>query len=74
MSWAPRQLLTGWVARPIGSPLMTWGRTLKKALVQCGQSPDFAVWSKVAADRGEWRKLWGQKTLPPRQKPTAYAE
>ena len=53
---------------------MTWGRTLKKALVRCGQSPDFAVWSKVAADRGEWRKLWGQKTPLPRQKPTAYAE
>ena len=76
MSRAPRQLLTGWVAnpRPIGSPLMTWGRTLKKALVRCGQSPDFAVWSKVAANRGEWRKLWGQKTPLPRPKPTAYAE
>ena len=76
MSRAPRQLLTGWVAnpRPIGSPLMTWGRTLKKALVRCGQSPDFAVWSKAAANRGEWRKLWGQKTPLPRPKPTAYAE
>ena len=48
MSRAPRQLLTGWVAspRPIGSPLMTRGRTLKKVLVRCGQSPDFAVWNK----------------------------
>ena len=53
---------------------MTWDRTLKKALVRCGQSPDFAVWSKVAADRGEWRKLWGQNTPLSRQKPTAYAE
>ena len=45
MSWAPRQLLTGWVAnpRPIGSPLVTWGRTLKKELVRCDQSPNFAV-------------------------------
>jgi hypothetical protein len=76
MSRAPRQLLTGWVAhpRPTGSPLMTWGRTLKKALVRCGQSPDFTVWSKVAADRGEWRKLCGQMTPLPRPKPTAYAE
>ena len=34
----PRQLLTGFVAnpRPTGSPLMTWGRTLKKALIRCG--------------------------------------
>ena len=76
MSRAPRQLLTGWVAnpRPIGSLLMTRGRTLKKALVRCGQSLDFAVWRKVAANRGEWRKLWGQKTPLPRPKPTAYAE
>ena len=42
--------------------------------MRCGQSPDFAVWSKVAADRGEWRKLWGQNTPLSRQKPTAYAE
>ena len=47
---------------------------MKKALVRCGQSPDFAVWSKVAADRGEWRKLRGQMTPLPRPKPTAYAE
>jgi hypothetical protein len=50
-----RQLLTGWVAhsRPTGSPLMTFGRTLKKALLQCGQSPGFSDWSKVAAGRAE---------------------
>jgi len=76
MSRAPRQLLTGWVAhpRPTGSPPMTFGRTLKKALVRCGQSPDFGVWSKVAADRVEWRKLFDQTPLMPRPKPTAYAE
>jgi hypothetical protein len=39
---------------------MTFGRTLKKALLQCGQSPGFSVWSKVAADRVEWKKLRGQ--------------
>ena len=34
MNRAPRELLTGWVAhpRPIGSPDMNFGRTLKKAL------------------------------------------
>ena len=55
MTWAPRQLLTGLVAhpRPTGSPPKTFGRTLKNALVRCGQSPDFGVWSKVAAGRVE---------------------
>ena len=53
---------------------MTFGRTLKKALVRCGQSPNFGVWSKVAADRVEWRKLFDQTPLMPRPKPTAYAE
>ena len=76
MSRVQRQLLTGWVAhsRPTGSPLMTFGRTLKKALLQCGQSPGFSVWSKVAADRVEWRKLCGQMTPTPRPKPTAFDE
>jgi hypothetical protein len=53
---------------------MTFGRTLKKALLQCGQSPGFSVWSKVAADRAEWRKLRGQMTPTPRPKPTAFDE
>ena len=36
MDRLPRQLLTGFVAnpQPAGSPLMTWGRTLKKALIK----------------------------------------
>ena len=74
MSRVQRQLLTGWVAhsRPTGSPLMTFGRTLKKALLQCGQPPDFSVWSKVAAGRVDWRKLCGQMTPTPRPKPTAF--
>ena len=43
MSWAPRQLLTGWVShsRPIGCPQMTWGRTLENALESKGISKDF---------------------------------
>ena len=76
MSWAPRQLLAGWTAhpRPKGSPLMTFGRTLKKALVRYGQSSDFALWSQVAANRFEWRKLYGKMKPLPRPKPTSYAE
>ena len=48
-----RELLKGFVAnpRPIGSPLMTWKRTLKKALIKCGHSPSFAVCRQAAADR-----------------------
>ena len=61
-------------SRPASSPLITPGRALKKALLQCGQSPGFSVWSKVAADRAEWRKLRGQMTLTPRPKPTAFDE
>ena len=47
------QLLTGWVdhKRPIGCPQMTWGRTLKKDLVQNNLPADFKAWSSLAADR-----------------------
>ena len=53
MDRLPRQLLTGFVAnpRPAGSPLVTWGRILKKALIKCGRSPSSAVWSQAVADR-----------------------
>ena len=34
MGRLPHQPLTGSVA--IGSPLVSWGRTLKKALIKCG--------------------------------------
>ena len=54
----PRMLLTGWVAnpRPIGCPQMTWGRTLKKALLCKDLPTEFAEWSKLAADRAKWRQ------------------
>ena len=63
----PRQLLTGFVAnpRPTGSPLMTWGCTLKKALIKCGSSPSLAVWRQAAADRMFWRQMCGQFAPPP---------
>ena len=72
----PRQLLKGPVAnlRPAGSPLMTWGRTLKKALIKCGQSPSFAVWRQAAADRMSWRHMCSQLAPLPRPKPTSYAD
>ena len=62
MSWLPRQLLTGFVAspRPAGSPLMTWGRTLKKALIKFGRSPSFAAWRQAAADRMFWWHMYGR--------------
>ena len=74
MDRLPRQLLAGFVAnpRPAGSPLMTWGRTLKKALIKCGQSPSFAVWRQAAADRMSWRQMCGQFAPLPRPKPTSY--
>ena len=57
----PRMLLTGWVAnpRPIGCPQMTWGRTLKKALLCKDLPTEFAEWSKLAADRAKWRQICG---------------
>ena len=76
MDRLPRQLLTGFVAnpRPTGSPLVTWGRTLKKALIKCGQSPSFDVWRQAAADRMSWRQNYGQFAPLPRPKPTSYAD
>ena len=57
----PRMLLTGWVAnpRPIGCPQMTWGRTLKKALLCKDLPTEFAEWSKLAADRVKWHQICG---------------
>ena len=61
MSRAPRKLLTSWVAnsRPIGCPQMTWGRTLKKALLCNGLSSEFTKWRDLAANRDEWRVICG---------------
>ena len=71
MSRAPRQLLTGWVAhkRPIGCPQMTWGRTLKKALVRNNLPGDSKTWSSLAADREHWRSVCGTKQRSPTQMP-----
>ena len=76
MDRLPRQLPTVSVAnpRPTGSPLITWGRTLKKAVIMCGQSPSFAVWRQAAADRMSWRQMCGQFAPLPRPKPASYAD
>ena len=72
----PRQLPEGFAASPrsAGPPLMTWGRTLMKALVKCGQSPSFAVWRQAAAGRMFWRQMCGQFAPLPRPKPASYAD
>ncbi len=47
MSQMPRKLLTGWVkhARPVGSPQMTWGRTLNKTLKSYALPTDFGQYT-----------------------------
>jgi hypothetical protein len=67
MARLPRKLLTGWVAhpRPNGCPLMTWGRTLKKALKNSKIATTFADWTTIAQDRAKWRKLIGDITASP---------
>ncbi len=71
----PRKLLTGWVAnpRPNGCPLMTWGRTLKKALKSRGISTTVSTWTKLAQNRTSWRQLIGDTTEAPTD-PTARDE
>ena len=61
MERSVRKLLTGWVAnpRPLGCPSMTWGRTLKKALVKNELPTDFVKWRTLAMDRDQWRVFCG---------------
>jgi hypothetical protein len=56
MDRMPRKLLTGWVelARPVGCPQMTWGRTLSNALKSYDLPTIFGQWSTLAADRRVW--------------------
>ena len=59
MNWAPRQLLTGWVAypRPIWCPDTNFDRTQKKALKRSDLRTEFAMCSASAHDRPRWRLL-----------------
>ena len=53
------------VARPIGCPQMTWGRTLESALKNKGISKDFDEWITIAKDRSKWRQLTHSIPKPP---------
>ena len=63
ISRVPRKLLASWVAkpRPVGSPQMTWGRALNKALRAAGVPCTFTKWRDLAAYRDQWRVLCGAK-------------
>ena len=63
ISRVPRKLLATWVAkpRPVGSPQMTWGRALNKALRAAGVPSTFTKWRDLAANRGQWWVLCGAK-------------
>ena len=52
----PRRMLTAWVAapRPSGGQLMTYGRSIYRALESFGI--DRSEWPKLAANRPAWRK------------------
>lgn len=49
----PRLMLTAWVQnpRPVGAPLITWGRTLKKHLKKAGRPTKEKEWMWLAKDR-----------------------
>ena len=52
----PRRMLSAWVPckRPNGAPMMTYGRTIGKALAKF--QIDHEMWPQLAADRGTWRE------------------
>ena len=51
----PRKMLSSWVAAPraSGGQLMTYGRSIQKALDHFGI--DRTAWATLAADRAAWR-------------------
>ena len=67
MRWAPRHLLTVWVAhpRPNGCPEMTRGRTLKKALKCKGLPVNFKEWRAIAEARSVRRSQTYSRPMPP---------
>ena len=52
----PRRMLSSWVPhpRPRGAPMMTYGRSARKALEKF--SIDSEMWPKLAADRAAWKE------------------
>ena len=55
MARLPRRMLSSWVRskRPPGSPQMTYGRGLKKAMNYMGIA--HSSWHELAQDRDAWR-------------------
>ena len=51
----PRRMLSSWVPhkRPVGAPVMTYGRSIRKALSKFDIDPE--TWPQLAADRTAWR-------------------
>ena len=51
----PRKMMSCWVRnkRPIGCPLFTYGRSLRKALKFANINVN--DWHEIAIDRGMWR-------------------
>jgi hypothetical protein len=74
-SWAPRQLLTGWVAhpRPIGYPEMSFGRTLKKAL-KCNDLPTDAQPSDAQPSDAQPAPCQPQRLSPRLWEPAQYVK
>ena len=61
----PRRLLSAWVPhrRPIGSPSMTYGRSIFKALEMF--RIDKTRWPELAANRSAWRETLRTGVAPP---------
>ena len=57
MERLPRKMLTSWVneKRPLGSPEMTYGRSLMKALKRAKLDKD--TWYELAKDRLAWKDI-----------------
>ena len=57
MDRLPRKMLSSWVTnkRPVGSPEITYGRALFKALKKA--NVDTKHWFEIAMDRVEWRNI-----------------
>jgi hypothetical protein len=71
MSWALRQLLTGWMAhpRPVRCPVINFGRTFKKALKCNNLLTDLATRSAIARERPRWRPHSTPTPSPPTPSP-----
>jgi hypothetical protein len=56
-------ILTCWVDnhRTLRCPQMNWSRTLKKALLSNDLPRKFARWCDIAANRSQWRAIYGSK-------------